>query len=140
MVGREACWRLYTGIEHRKSQDRPSHHVICCMVPVVQLRLSSTSTSSSTFFRRQAPESNIIPRTTGIFHFLTSRLTHTRQKVLKMVRTIALNDGKKIPSLGWGNMHGDDAVEKCATALKLGIMHIDTAQVGLLSLLQVEKG
>jgi len=50
MVGREACWRLYTGIEHRKSQDRPSHHVICCMVPVCAAPSSSTSTSSSTFF------------------------------------------------------------------------------------------
>lgn len=139
MVGREACWRLYTGIEHRKSQDRPSHHVICCMVPVVQLRLRPPP-HHPPLFSPSSPRFKYHPRTTGIFHFLTSRLTHTRQKVLKMVRTIALNDGKKIPSLGWGNMHGDDAVEKCATALKLGIMHIDTAQVGLPSLLQVEKG
>lgn len=46
-----------------------------------------------------------------------------------MVRTIALNNGKTIPALGWGNMHGDYAVDNCALALKLGILHIDTAQV-----------
>ena len=46
-----------------------------------------------------------------------------------MVRTITLNDGKKIPALGWGNMHGEYAVKNCAEALKLGILHIDTAQV-----------
>ena len=49
-----------------------------------------------------------------------------------MVRTITLNDGKKIPSLGWGNMNGNNAVDNCALALKLGILHIDTAQVQLL--------
>jgi hypothetical protein len=60
MVGREACWRLYTGIEHRKSQDRPSHHVICCMVPVCAAPSFVHLHIILHFFRRQAPDSNII--------------------------------------------------------------------------------
>ena len=52
-----------------------------------------------------------------------------------MVRTISLNDGKKIPALGWGNgtggiqKSGHKATDLGATALRAGILHIDTAQV-----------
>lgn len=53
-----------------------------------------------------------------------------------MVRTLKLSDGKTIPGLAWGNgtsglqKSGPKAVELGALALKAGILHIDTAQVG----------
>jgi hypothetical protein len=54
-----------------------------------------------------------------------------------MVRTIQLNDGKSIPALAWGNgtggieNSGKKAIDTGAVALKAGILHIDTAQVGV---------
>ncbi|WVO17897.1 hypothetical protein L204_105595 [Cryptococcus depauperatus] len=51
-----------------------------------------------------------------------------------MVRTIKLSDGKKIPSLAWGNGTSGlsrqmDLSRECGvTALKAGFVHIDTAQ------------
>lgn len=54
-----------------------------------------------------------------------------------MVRTITLNDGKKIPALGWGNGTGGQnssnqkAIDTGKAALEAGILHIDTAQVSL---------
>jgi len=51
-----------------------------------------------------------------------------------MVRTILLNNGRKIPAIGWGNGSqgligsGQLAVGLGVTALKEGILHIDTAQ------------
>jgi diketogulonate reductase-like aldo/keto reductase len=53
-----------------------------------------------------------------------------------MVRTITLNDGKKIPSLAWGNGSGgvnSRAAELGTEVLKAGITHIDTAQVRTVS-------
>jgi hypothetical protein len=44
-----------------------------------------------------------------------------------MVRTITLNDGKKIPALAWGNTQKTSHVG--ADVLKAGIAHVDTAQV-----------
>lgn len=50
--------------------------------------------------------------------------------------TIKLNDGKTIPALAWGNGTGginassEKAVSTGVQALKAGIVHIDTAQVG----------
>lgn len=50
------------------------------------------------------------------------------------MRTIKLSDGKVIPALGWGNGSGgimrnsEKAVDCGVTALKAGILHIDTAQ------------
>ncbi|ORY25528.1 NADP-dependent oxidoreductase domain-containing protein [Naematelia encephala] len=47
-----------------------------------------------------------------------------------MVRNIALNNGKTIPSLAWGNMGGKaKALKAGAIALKAGIHHIDSAQI-----------
>jgi len=57
-----------------------------------------------------------------------------------MVLTIALNDGKEIPALAWGSGTGglralsQTAIDMGAVALKAGILHLDTAQVGSLSL------
>jgi diketogulonate reductase-like aldo/keto reductase len=53
-----------------------------------------------------------------------------------MTQTITLNDGKQIPAVGFGNMHGWEngyslkAEEVPALALKYGFRHLDTAQVG----------
>jgi diketogulonate reductase-like aldo/keto reductase len=48
-----------------------------------------------------------------------------------MVRTVKLSNGQTIPALGYGAMvgHTGKAAELCASALKAGIMHLDTAQV-----------
>jgi hypothetical protein len=51
-----------------------------------------------------------------------------------MVRTITLNDGKKMPALAWGMGTGgvqkQDTVKLGVQALEAGIVHFDTAQVG----------
>ena len=58
-----------------------------------------------------------------------------------MVRTITLNDGKKIPAMAWGNgtgglaHSGQKAIDMGAVALKAGILHIDTAQASRPTLL-----
>lgn len=50
--------------------------------------------------------------------------------------TVKLNDGKNIPAVGFGNMHGweneytQKAEDVPAFALKQGFRHLDTAQVG----------
>jgi len=62
------------------------------------------------------------------------RITSSLTRLVKMVRTITLSDGKKIPALGWGNGTGginsrpQTAIDMGAVALKAGILHIDTAQ------------
>ena len=53
-----------------------------------------------------------------------------------MPLTVKLNDGKQIPAVGFGNMHGweneytQQAEDVPALALKHGFRHLDTAQVG----------
>ena len=53
-----------------------------------------------------------------------------------MSLTVKLNDGKQIPAVGFGNMHGweneytQQAEDVPALALKHGFRHLDTAQVG----------
>jgi diketogulonate reductase-like aldo/keto reductase len=55
-----------------------------------------------------------------------------------MSKTLTLNDGKQIPAIGFGNMHGWEneysikAEKVPAFALKQGFRHLDTAQVGFL--------
>ena len=51
-----------------------------------------------------------------------------------MVRTAKLNDGKEIPLIAWGTSlkkreSGQKAASLGATAIQVGIQHIDTAQV-----------
>lgn len=52
-----------------------------------------------------------------------------------MSLTVKLNDGKQIPAVGFGNMHGweNDYTQKAedlpAFALKQGFRHLDTAEV-----------
>jgi diketogulonate reductase-like aldo/keto reductase len=53
-----------------------------------------------------------------------------------MTSTVKLNDGKQIPAVGFGNMHGwendytSQAESIPAFALKQGFRHLDTAEVG----------
>ena len=61
--------------------------------------------------------------------------TRTTSSLLKMIRTITLSDGKKIPAMGWGNgtaglgHSGSKAITKGEYALRQGVRHIDTAQM-----------
>jgi 2,5-diketo-D-gluconate reductase A len=54
---------------------------------------------------------------------------------MTMVRTLTLNDGKKIPALGFGTGsfghfgNHEEAAQDGAIALKAGFRHLDTAQL-----------
>lgn len=62
------------------------------------------------------------------------QLVQQRSLLSIMVRTITLNDGKKMPALAWGMGTGgvqkQDTVKLGVQALEAGIVHFDTAQVG----------
>lgn len=52
---------------------------------------------------------------------------------MSLPRSFALIDGTEIPSIAWGNGSGDaqkTAIVSGEMALRAGLRHIDTAQVG----------
>lgn len=58
-------------------------------------------------------------------------------------QSFALSDGTYIPTIAWGNGSGDaaeTAIVSGELALRAGLRHIDTAQVGLLVLRTSVRG